>query len=286
MIPFEAVALVPAFFFSLGAIFTRQGLEGSTPHTGSLVVLLINFVGFSLALVAVDFSRLTPSWYWVAFVGAGFASPALSLLFMFRSIHHIGAAPTNSIVNTHVFFGPSLAFFLVGERPPPVVWAGIVLVVAGVYSISGGGGIRGRGRYIALPLLSAACFGLAHNLRKIGLGGLDSLLFGGFLQGATAAAAAPVILKIASRGQPFVFARRSLRFFFLAGLAQAIAQLSLLYALRWGRVSLVSPILGTGPLFTLPLAHLMLGGIERLTSRIVAGACLIVLGVVLFTSLR
>ena len=42
----------------------------------------------------------------------------------------------------------------------------------------------------------------------------------------------------------------------------------------------------TVPLFTLLLTPLLLGGKERLTSRIVVGACLIVIGVVLVTVFR
>ncbi len=261
-------------------------MEESTPHTGSFIVLIINFAAFALALVVVDFSRIAFSWYWMAFLGAGICSPALSLLFMYRSIRHIGVAPTNSIINTHAFFGPFIAFFLIGERPHPALWGGIALMIVGVYLLMGGGDLRKHVRHTWLALMTAICFGLAHNLRKVGFGGMDSLLFGGFLQGASAMAVGPFFLKIAARGQPFVFARRSLRFFFLSGLTMALAQFSLLYALRRGQVSLIGPMMATGPLFALILTYTMLGGREKLTPRIVGGACLMVLGVVIVTFLK
>jgi transporter family protein len=134
--------------------------------------------------------------------------------------------------------------------------------------------------------MSAICFGLAHNLRKIGFEGMDSLLFGGFLQGASAAAVAPIILKIASRGQAYAFNPRSVRYFLLSGLAMSTAMLTLLYALRGGQVSLVGPILAAAPLFALVLTYLLLGSQEKITSRILGGACLIVSGVVLVASLK
>lgn len=261
-------------------------MEGSTPHTGSLIVMIVNFTAFALALPLVDFSRLSLSWHWLAFLGAGISSPALSLLFMYRSISHIGVAPTNSVINTHAFFGPLFAFFLVGERPHPAIWAGIALVVAGVYLLIGGGDLKKHARYIWLPFMTAICFGLAHNLRKVGFGGMDSLLFGGFLQGLSSLVVAPYVLKIATRGQAYIFNRRSTQFFFLSGLGMAAAQLTLLYALRWGQVSLIAPIMATGPLFALLLTYTMLGGRERLTARIVGGACLMVLGVFIVTSLK
>jgi len=284
--PFETIALIPAFLFSLSSVFTRRGMEGSTPHTGSLVVLNFNFVVCLIALVVVDFSRIQLSWHWAAFVGAGIASPALSLLFMYRSILHIGVAPTNSIVISHAFFGPFFALILLGERPPPFVWAGIAIVICGVWLLMGGGSLRTQVRYLWLPVMSAICFGLSHNLRKIGFWGMDSLLFGGFLQAASAAAVAPFILKAATQGQAYVFNSKSMRYFLLAGMAMTVALLSLLYVLRGGLVSRIGPVLASMPLFGLFLTYTMLGGNEKITPRIVGGACLIVSGVVLVTSLR
>lgn len=272
--------------FSLSSVLTRRGLEGSTPHTGSLVVLLFNFVIFFIALAWVDFSRIAFSWHWAAFAGAGISSPALSLLFMYRSIAQMGVAPTNAIVITNAFFGPFLAFFILGERPHPVIWLGIAIVVCGVWLLMGGADMRKHWRYIWIPVMSAICFGLAHNLRKIGFGGMDSLLFGGFLQAASAAAVAPIILKIATRGHAYAFNPRSVRYFLLAGLAMAAALLSLLFALRSGQVSLIGPILAAAPLFALVLTYLLLGSHEKITPRIVGGACLIVSGVVLVASLK
>ncbi len=205
---------------------------------------------------------------------------------MYRSIAHLGVAPTNTIVITHAFFGPFMALFLLGERPHPGVWAAIAVVILGVYFLLGGGDLKKQTRYVWLPLMSAFCFGLAHNLRKIGFGGMDSLLFGGFLQGLSAAVAAPFVFKFATGGQVYVFARASMRFFLLAGLALVLAMFSLLYALQGGQISRIGPILASGPLFALILTRLMLGGREKLTPRIVGGACLIVAGVGLVASLK
>ncbi len=284
--PFELVALSPALFFSLSSIMTRRGLDGSTPHTGSFIVLLMQLAFFSICLAAVDFSRLSPSVYWVAFLAAGLSSPALSLLFLFRSIQRIGVAPTSSISNTHAIFGAFWAFLFLGERPPAAVWFGIVLVVAGVFWMSSGEGSRAKGRALFLPFISAAFFGLAHMLRKLGLGGVDSLILGGFLQSLSACAVGPIFLKASTGWSPFVFHKPSLRNFFWAGLAMAAAQLCLMAALSMGEVSRVSPMVATVPIFTLVLAPLILGSRERITFRIVAGALLTFLGVILVISMR
>ncbi len=284
--PFEVVALSPALCFALSSIMTRRGLDGSTPHTGSLVVLFMQLFFFSLCLVLVDFSGISFSIYWVAFLAAGLSSPALALLFLFRSIQRIGVAPTSAISNTHAIFGAFWAFLFLGERPPAGVWLGIVFVVAGVFWMSSGGGALARGRALALPFASAAFFGLAHMLRKVGLGGVDSLLFGGFLQSLAACAVGPLFLKASTGWRPFVFHGPSLKNFFWAGLAMSAAQLSLLAALSMGEVSRVSPLVATVPLFTLLLGPLILGSREKFTWRIVLGALFTVAGVILVTSLR
>lgn len=284
--PFEALALIPALFFSLSSIMTRKGLDGSTPHTGSLIVLLTQIVFFSLSLALVDFGKISLSIHWLAFLAAGLSSPALALLFLFRSIQRIGVAPTSSISNTHAIFGALWAFVFLGERPSVMVWLGILFVAAGVFWMSSGGGPLARGRGLVLPFMAASFFGLAHMLRKVGLGGMDSLLFGGFLQSLAASAAGPLFLKISTGWSPFVFNKPSVRNFIWSGLSMAAAQLGLLAALSRWDVSRVSPLVATVPLFTLALTPLILGDREKITWRIVLGALFTVAGVILVTSLR
>jgi DME family drug/metabolite transporter len=55
------------------------------------------------------------------------------------------------------------------------------------------------------------------------------------------------------------------------------------YALDLGKVSVVIPISSTGPFFSLILAALFLRDVERVTSRIVVSAAMIVGGVTLLT---
>jgi drug/metabolite transporter (DMT)-like permease len=56
-------------------------------------------------------------------------------------------------------------------------------------------------------------------------------------------------------------------------------------ALSMGRVSVVTPLYGTAPIFVLVLAPFFLRDVEPLTARVVGGTLLIVLGVYLITLL-
>ncbi len=281
--PFELFALLTAMGFALSAIFIRLGVEGSNPQTGNFIVVLINFIAFALALLLVDFSCIAPSWFWAAFLGAGTASPALSLFFMYRAIPLIGVASTSSLGNTNAVFAAIWAFALLGERPSVGLWTGIVFVVGGVLLISGGGERKGQLHHYGLPILSAVFFGLAHTLRKVGFQGVDSLIFGGFLQATAACIAVPAVLQFTHRSQNYLFPPRSVKYFSLAGASLAGAQYCILTAINMGTVSQVAPLVATTPLFSLFLTYFFLSGRERLTAFIVGGAFLIVIGTVIVT---
>jgi uncharacterized membrane protein len=58
---------------------------------------------------------------------------------------------------------------------------------------------------------------------------------------------------------------------------------SVYYALYLGKVTVVIPISSTGPLFALTLSAVFLRDVERVTLKIVIGACLIISGVILIS---
>jgi uncharacterized membrane protein len=63
----------------------------------------------------------------------------------------------------------------------------------------------------------------------------------------------------------------------------AAAQLLNFVALNRGEVSAMVPLLNTTPLFTVLLSSIFLREMENVTGRIVAGAVLMVIGVVIIT---
>jgi len=77
--------------------------------------------------------------------------------------------------------------------------------------------------------------------------------------------------------------RRSLLYFIGGGIAENAGVFLVLLALGFGDVSVVIPLAGTAPLFVLLFAYLFPSAAEKLSWRIVLGAVLIVLGVVLLS---
>jgi len=77
--------------------------------------------------------------------------------------------------------------------------------------------------------------------------------------------------------------RQCFWWFLAAGVTVSFSMVSIYYALDRGKVSVVIPISSTGPFFSLIFSALFLRDVERVTSRIVLSAAMIVSGVLLIT---
>jgi uncharacterized membrane protein len=78
---------------------------------------------------------------------------------------------------------------------------------------------------------------------------------------------------------------RPLAYLIGAGIAENAGVFLLIVALTFGAVSVVTPLIATSPLFVLLLTPFFLKGVEVLTTRVVVGTVLIVIGVYLITAL-
>jgi len=77
--------------------------------------------------------------------------------------------------------------------------------------------------------------------------------------------------------------KRGILFFVLSGLAAGTGQLTMYLALGLAPVVIVAPITNITPLLTILLVYLFLRGLERVTLRVTAAACLVVAGVILIS---
>jgi uncharacterized membrane protein len=220
------------------------------------------------------------------FVLAGLIGTVAGRLLRFVSIETVGAAIAAALNNLHPFFATALAIALLGERVTAPILTGTVVIVLGTILLSEGGRRIGFRRWqLALPVLSAACFGVVAILRKLGLSDIG-VVPGSAVNVTTALIAFTVILAAVGRGGDVLACRgRSLAWFVAAGVAENAGVFLNVLALSVGSVSVVAPLLGTAPIFVLLLSFAFLRGLERLSGRVVLGTVLIVLGVYLITAL-
>jgi len=145
-------------------------------------------------------------------------------------------------------------------------------------------GVRGRtAAGVAFAFTAAVAYGSSQVLARQGVSDLAPPLVGSLIAlfWGTLGFALIAVRNLHTNGGNI---RRGAMFFGAAGMFSAMGVVLMFQALSRGQVVVISPVLATNPLFTLVLAALFLRGVERITSRIVVGALLVVAGVVVLSA--
>jgi uncharacterized membrane protein len=279
------LALGGALFSALATIWIRQGLRASDPYSGFFVNVVVGTVSLWIAVIATGgLGHVSPRGA-LFFMCAGLIGTVGGRLLRFVAIEKVGASIAAALINLNPFVSSALAIALLGESITVPIVIGTVVIVAGTTLLSLGGKRLGfRPGLLALPILSAVCFGVVAVLRKLGLSDTSAVV-GSAINVTTALVAYTAFLLASGRPEVMVCRGRSLAYFTAAGLAENVGVFMNVVALGMGRVSVVTPLYGTAPIFVLALAPFFLRNVERLTGRVVAGTLLIVFGVYLITAL-
>ncbi|HEV8585271.1 MAG TPA: EamA family transporter [Methylomirabilota bacterium] len=281
-----ALALASALFSAVATILISRGLRWYGPYTGTWINLVVGTACLWLVVLFTGGIGRPTALGIGYFALAGLIGTVGGRLLRFVSIEAVGPSISAALINLHPLVSSSLAIAILGERVTPPILVGTFVIVAGTTLLSVGGRRAGvRSALLVLPVMSAVCFGVVAVLRKIGLSGMAPVP--GFAVNVTAALIAYTGFLVTS-GQTGVMAcrGRSLVDFALAGVAENVAVLMLVFALSLGSVTVAAPLASVSPIFVLVLSLFFLRGIEILNRRIVAGTLLIVAGVYLITALR
>jgi len=282
------LALISAVLWGVGPVFSKLGMErGGRSERATLVVLCVGTVAFwvlrlgkrwgtSDAVGGVSAEAL------VVFALAGVFGTSVAWLLWFRGIDRVGASASNVVFYSQPLFAAVLAALVLNERLTVGIVVGVALIVAGVglLSLSDDESVGSWQTSALLFPLAAAVLAAASNVAS---------RFGFQTSAVTPLEAATIKLTSALAvlvGYMLLYRRELLtgvdapdRHFLATGVANAGALLALLAALDGGPVVVVSPVVGTSPLFTTAFAALVLGDVERVTARTVASATLTVAGV-------
>ncbi|MGH7830863.1 MAG: EamA family transporter [Candidatus Binatia bacterium] len=285
----EILSLVTALMYALSNIAVRKGLSfGSNAVTASTVSLVTTFIPFTVLLFAL-FPLSVWNWQSVfIFLAAGILAPGLFRFFLYEAISRIGVtvATNASHIYPLIAAGTSIAFL--NERLTVLKAVGMALTLAAVFLSSprtaGKGAFNFRSlkdKSFLLALAAAVCRGGSETLRKTGLLIFDAPLFGAAI-GNVGGFVVSLVL-VASSGavrQAMVYQRTSFIWFILGGFFAIAAWIVGFYALSYGEVLRVTPVIATVPLFTVLLSPILLRGVERITWQVVLASLLVVLGVV------
>jgi len=199
----------------------------------------------------------------------------------------MGSAITSTIVNTTPMFSTGLAMLALGERPGPLVLAGVVLIVGGLVIISWEGSERSwKGTELIFPFLAALLFSMKDVTVRWGLGGSASPI----LAAAIAAITSTIEIFLINRylyKEAFVLPpKHVIQWFVSSGIFTGGSFLFMFIALSMERVSIIAPLINSYAAFVLVLAPLMARQIERVTLRKGTGAVLVVAGIFLISAGR
>ena len=283
------LAIGSAFFMALQSVVFRVGLKYSNPLSAFLIVqiaCLVASLGICVFAVPLDQFANRAVLY---FIAAGAMGPYIARFLLLEGIDRVGSAISSSLSQTKPLFSAIAAVMILGESLTVSIALGMILIVFGVATIGSeesGGQIEKEWskKHLIFPILAGACYGVAHVLRKMGLNITPEPIMGTAVQNVTAAALLPLIVLSRRNRQEIHLNDTKVWFIFsLAGLCSLASQLCLFYALDFGQVIVVSPLVCINPFFVLLLVGVFLRRLERVTWKIVLGAVLIVGGTVALT---
>jgi uncharacterized membrane protein len=263
-----------ALCFAVSHVLIRRGMATSNAITASL---------FSIAMSAITMWVLVPFfiplssflapaiWY---FVVAGIFAPGLGRMLNFKGIEKVGLARSVPIANSSPMFASLLAVFLMGETWTLQNFLGTLLVVLGVVILAKKETGQAPWRKIDLiyPAMASFSFAVSSNLRKLGLLVENIPLMAAAVTATTALLFAVTVLKAQGGRQAISLSRQSAGWYFASGLFNSAAMLSVFYALSFGKIVIVEPLIGVNPVIAIFLSAIFLKDLESITLRVVVGA--------------
>ncbi|WP_396611304.1 EamA family transporter [Haloferax sp. S1W] len=278
-------ALLTAFAFAVSTVLVRVGVRESSPLVALVITMAVNVVVlWGLSFAWYDISVDLWSWRW--FILAGVFAPALGRLANYIGIQRVGANLVSPITNMNPLVSVGLAIAVLGERLPLPGYAGVLLAVGGgvvLASVRGDGINRVRRTDLLYPLFGALTYGTVQIFRKVGTGLVAEPTIGAAVNLTTSFVLVAGGIVATGRLKTLVVPRRDALTFVAAGTVSSLGLASLYAALSIGKVTVVTPIFNTSPLFVLLLTGLFVRDGELFSSRVLVGTVTIVVGVAVLT---
>ena len=286
------LALLTAVSWGVSDPLSKAGMErGGTPFLASMIVVLVSVTGYWLALFVRGFDLFAlPVWVVLSFFGIGLVSTGLARLLNYVGVQRAGASVNSATVNTRPLWATILAIVFLGEAITAQGVLGILCVVSGLglVAFSGGGDVSGWDkRDLLFPLGAAITFAFGNVARRFLFTDTAATPLDAVALNELAGLVGLVSFLLYSRrgrlGSFLRAPREAYAYFVGCGVFSALALFGLFAALERGRVVVVDPLSSPTSLFAILVTALLFRRVESITRRLVAGAVLVVVGVVLIT---
>jgi drug/metabolite transporter (DMT)-like permease len=276
--------LLTSFCFAVGSLLAQRGYHLAVAPWGAWITL----VGNSVVLSAAHFIFYSETKFFIAdnliFMGVGLLVPGVARVLSFRGVRVLGSSITSTIVNTTPVFSTLLAIAVLGERPGPLIIAGVLLTVGGLITVSWTGATNQyRKSELIFPFLCALIFSLKDIVLRwtLGAGGGQPVF-----SAAIAAVTSTIEIFLLNRyvyGERFALPalNAATRWFIVSGLFSGGSFLFMYLAFSLEQVSVVAPLINSYVVFVLLLTPIMARRIEHVTRRTATGAMMVVAGIFL-----
>ena len=276
----EFLALVASFCTALSSVMATKGMRDTDADTANLVLTGSQTLVLTLLLVRglpeLDLMGL----FWFAL--AGICASFIGRLFTLKSYKEIGVSTSSAIVGTSPLVVAILAVLFLGEPLVFPVIVGALLVVGGIVLINMRGGKSSLElESIYLPIGASVLYAVSNILRKMGTNLLPDSVLGAQFSTLAGLVAFVAYLCATNQLKKINVNIGNAPWLVGSGLVNAVAWITLTMSISLGRVSVMTAIVYSYPLFSVILARFFLRDMEDLTKYTVGGCVLIVLGVVL-----
>jgi drug/metabolite transporter (DMT)-like permease len=284
------LVLLAAINFALSAVFGRKNLDQSTFFSISFIVTLIGNILWPFAFLFSNTQIINIEGI-LSFIIAGIIGYGITKLIYYKGMETIGVSVNSSIYAIFPIFSTILAVLILNEILSMWNWMGIILIFIGVFIIerSFGKNTIGKKQFkkltkkgLIFPIIAAFTFALSLIIRKHGLNLYDEPLLSASI-GYTISFLFFSSILFFSKSKISLNIKRDFRLFWKAGIFGALAAGLISFSLSSERLSLVTPISQTEPLFVILFTYLLLKQTERISYKILFSTILIVVGVVLVT---
>jgi drug/metabolite transporter (DMT)-like permease len=282
----EIVAIFSSMGWAGDSVLVRLGTRKSTIFAAMFVSFAVSAGSiwtYLLITTPLDFLRSPAMIYYLI---SGCLQPLFARALYYEGIIRIGVSRAGPLRGVEPLFAAAIALLFLHEAPGLLVYLGTLLIVTGVWFISGKQteGTNWRLLDAALPLGAGLVSAVSQSLRKQGLKILPDPFVAAVMVTTVSLTLFVIFLSTTKRLGQIRMERESLRFFVSAALLATLAQIANFIALAQADVSVIIPLLNTTPLFTVFFSALFLRSVERVTGRIAVGAILMVAGVITITS--
>ena len=288
------LALSAAILFGLNAIALRRATAYGPPLAGLLVSAAVSLPIVAMIVLASGEYRHYSEIGSAAtlFALAGLAEFVIGGALFYTAISLIGSSRTSVLVGTYPVFALVLAASILDEQIGLLMAVGALLVISGPIVLARGearsppapGPQSQSSRGILLALGSAACWGLAPIFIKSALDQAPFPLLGNLITYiASIAVMGALFAEPRFRRSVMSLSKKAVGWYVIAATIGSLAQVLHFLALGEGDVSVVVLLIQTQMVFIILLTMLFNRTLETVTSHVIVGATLVVVGAGLIT---